>query len=255
MKRQKAPTLWNHGGMVSLSLNQDLTGEVTMGFLNYLKKYLCVLCLAVCSIAPSLPLYGADITVTYRDGESQAMQLQQDPGSIKSIEIGGSGGAMPATTSGPGIPVTIYWHMADDADLYLNGRPLRRYEPSFKSRGDEAPLPAFSASAVVRQGDVFTVGGRRGGSYGFMLIAVDINNQVVFKTDRTAWKVYDPGERPDWFMPAVAKDSPAYPVTVQQDPWYPQKTLNSKYANMALSIWSTPDQRFAYLYGVVRFLR
>ncbi|MDD5284442.1 MAG: hypothetical protein PHD54_01175 [Desulfuromonadaceae bacterium] len=226
-----------------------------MLFFSRLKMYLSLFCLAICSAASSALVYGGDITVTYRNGVTQSMQLQQDPGYIKNIEIGGSDGAMPATLSGPGMPVTIYWHMADDADLYLNGRPLRRYEPSFKSRGDEAPLPAFSASAVLRQGDVFTVGGRRGGSFGFMLIAVDINGQVVFKSDQMAWKVYDPGENLNWFMPEVAKHSPVFPVTVQQDPWYPQKALNSKYGNTALSIWSSPDQRFAYLVGVVRFLR
>lgn len=226
-----------------------------MQFFNSLKKYLFLICIVASSFALCPTLYAADITVTYRDGERQSIPLRQDPGSIRNIEIGG--GAMPVDASGPGpgMPVTIYWHMADDADLYLNGRPLRRYEPSFKSRGDEAPLPAFSASEILHQGDVFTVGGRRGGSYGFMLIAVDINGQVVFRTDQQAWKVYIPGERTDWFTPAVARNSPTTSVTVQQDPWYPQKTLNSKYSNTALSIWSTPDQRFAYMYGVVRFLR
>jgi hypothetical protein len=224
-----------------------------MQFFNSLKKYLSLTCLVASNFALCPTLYAADITVTYRDGERQTVPLRQDPGSIRNIEIGG--GAMPVDASGPGIPVTIYWHMADDADLYLNGRPLRRYEPSFKSRGDEAPLPAFSASDILRQGDVFTVGGRRGGSFGFMLIAVDINGQVVFRTDQQSWKVYIPGENPDWFMPAVARNSPTTSVTVQQDPWYPQKTLNAKYGNTALSIWSTSDQRFAYMFGVVRFLR
>ena len=62
--------------------------------------------------------------------------------------------------SSSAIPVTVYWHMADDADVYLNGTLLRRYEPSFKTRGDEAPMPAFSASVTLKNGDVFTVGGR-----------------------------------------------------------------------------------------------
>jgi len=224
-----------------------------MQFLNDLKKYLSLTCFVACSFALSSLLYAADITVTYRDGATQSLTLQQETGNIRNIEIGGS--SLPVDAAGPGMPVTIYWHMADDADLYLNGRPLRRYEPSFKSRGDEAPLPAFTASEILHQGDVFTVGGRRGGSFGFMLIAVDINGQVVFKTDQQAWKVYNPGERHDWFMPSVAKASPSFLVTVQPDPWYPQKALNSKYGNTALSIWSTPDQRFAYMYGIVRFIR
>lgn len=151
----------------------------------------------------------------------------------------------------PGIPVTVYWHMADDADVYLNGRPLREYQPSFKTRPDEAPRPAFSAAAVLREGDVFTVGGRRGGSFGFMLIAVDTAGRVVFQTDRQSWKVYDPGDRPDWYTPQVALNTPNRPITIQPDPWYPQKELNLKYGNQALSIWSTPANTFAYLYGVV----
>lgn len=150
-----------------------------------------------------------------------------------------------------GRAVTIYWHMADDADVYLNGKPLRKYEPSFKTRPDEAPLPAFSAAATLFDEDVFTVGGRRGGSFGLMLIAVDSAGKIVFQTDSQSWKVYTPGEREDWFNPQAALASPSGPVTVQPDPWHPQKELKAKFGGNALSIWSTPDQRFAYLYGVV----
>ena len=154
-------------------------------------------------------------------------------------------------SGGQSIVVTLYWHMADDADVYLNGKPLRRYEPSFKTRPDEAPQPAFAASATLREGDVFTVGGRRGGSFGFMLIAVDAAGRVVFQTNGQSWKAYEPGDRPDWFNPQVALASSAKPVTVQPDPWYPQKELNAKYGNKALSIWNTPADTFAYLYGIV----
>jgi len=155
------------------------------------------------------------------------------------------------STGARGNAVTVYWHMADDADVYLNGKPLRHYEPSFKTRPDEAPKPAFAASAIIRKGDVFTVGGRRGGSFGFMLIAVDSAGKVVFQSNQQSWKVYEPGDRTDWYNPQVAMSSPTQPVTVQPDPWYPQKELNAKYGNKALSIWSTPANTFAYLYGVV----
>ncbi|MBI5239745.1 MAG: AbfB domain-containing protein [Elusimicrobia bacterium] len=150
-----------------------------------------------------------------------------------------------------GIPVTVFWHMADDADVYLNGKPLREYSPSFKTRGDEAPRPAFSAATRLGDGDVFTVGGRRGGSYGLMLIALDASGRVVFMTDKDSWKAYRPGERADWFEPAAAKASPSGPVAVQPDPWYPQKELNKKHGDKALSIWSTPADTFAYLYATV----
>ena len=45
------------------------------------------------------------------------------------------------------------------------------YKPDFRSRGDEA-RKIFSAKAQLGVGDVFTVGGRRGGSYGFLLVFV-----------------------------------------------------------------------------------
>ncbi|MDZ4164830.1 MAG: discoidin domain-containing protein [Smithellaceae bacterium] len=154
----------------------------------------------------------------------------------------------------PGIPVTLYWHMADNADVYLNGVPLRRYEPSFRTRHDEAPQPAFSASAVLKTGDVFTVGGRRGGSFGFMLIAVDSAGRVVFKTEPQSWRVYAPGDRSDWYQPAIAMASAMTPVTVQNSPWHPQVELNRKYANVASSIWGSPAERFCYLMATVQMV-
>ena len=98
-------------------------------------------------------------------------------------------GGLPAAAQ-DGVPVTLYWHMADDADVYLNGMPLRTYEPSFRYRWDEAPHPAFTARATLRNGDLITVGGRRGGSYGFMLIAVDDSGRPVFWTTAQDWSVY-----------------------------------------------------------------
>ncbi len=177
--------------------------------------------------------------------------------SLAEVEVLGSDSetgspVLPPVENGSGIPVTIFWHMADDADVYLNGKPLRNYSPSFKTRPDEAPKPAFSVRATLSNGDNFTVGGRRGGSYGLMLIAVDDNGRIVFKTDRNSWAVYEPGERVDWFEPSVAHASNKRAITVQPDPWYPQKELNAKYNNAALSIWSEPDKRFAYLLGIVK---
>lgn len=199
---------------------------------------------------------GRETTVPV-DAEGRYVRIQlagQNWLSLAEVEVFGSDSSTPPviTGMGSGIPVTVFWHMADNADVYLNGRPLRDYRPSFKTRPDEAPRPAFSARATLRNGDIFTVGGRRGGSYGLMLIAVDDQNRIVFKTDRSSWAVYEPGERPDWFDPSVANASAKRLVTVQPDPWYPQKELNGKYHNSALSIWSEPDKRFAYLFGMVK---
>ena len=171
------------------------------------------------------------------------------PPPAESAKDGDSDSTAPAGNRG--IAVTIYWHMADDADVYLNGKPLRQYQPSFKTRPDEAPRPAFAAAATLRDGDVFTVGGRRGGSFGLMLIAVDAAGRIVFQTDRLSWKVYEPGDRADWYNPQVAVTSPTQAVTVQPDPWYPQKELNARFGNKAFSIWGAPANTFAYLYGVV----
>jgi hypothetical protein len=226
-----------------------------MGYLKTLTTFLLFMGFVVCTTAFDSQLFGADLRITYQNGETQNVRLNQNPSAIRKIEMTGSGEEPILAPSGAGIPVTIYWHMADDADVYLNGQPLRRYDPSFKTRGDEAPHPAFFASAVIYQGDVFTVGGRRGGSFGFMLIAVDSNGRVVFQTDSKAWKVYAPGDREDWYLPTVAQASPASSVTVQQDPWQPQKDLNQKYGNSALSIWDSPNQTFAYMYGIVRLMR
>lgn len=158
----------------------------------------------------------------------------------------------PARAAGPeGVPVTIYWHMADDADVYLNGRPLRRYEPSFRTRGDEAPHEAFAAQATLRDGDVFTVGGRRGGSYGFMLIAVDFSGRTVFCTNRENWQGYLPERERDWADPFLARRVPGHMVAVQNEPWPPQKALNARFGNPALSIWPAPASRFGFLRGVV----
>ncbi|MBN1663231.1 MAG: hypothetical protein JW943_06495 [Deltaproteobacteria bacterium] len=207
-----------------------------------------ILCAALVFFAASVSASAA-MTVFMKDGRSVSVPVNKDD--ILSISFDDRPGAYPGASAAADVPVTVFWHMADDADVYLNGVPLRRYEPSFKTRGDEAPRPAFSAAARLKNGDVFTVGGRRGGSYGFMLIAVDQSGRVVFKTDQQKWRVYMPGDRYDWYEPAVAGASPKTPVTVQPNPWYPQKDLNSKYNNIAQSIWGAPSERFSYLTAVV----
>lgn len=206
------------------------------------------LCVAALVLAVAVSAF-AGMNVFTNDGRVINVPVNKDD--IIGISFDDKFGPAQSSPSAYEIPVTLYWHMADDADVYLNGVPLRRYEPSFKTRGDEAPHPAFSASARLKNGDVFTVGGRRGGSYGFMLIAVDSSGRVVFKTDQYKWRVYQPGDRQDWYLPAVANSSPKVVVTVQPDPWYPQKDLNQRFNNIASSIWGSPSDRFAYLTAVV----
>ncbi|MCX7982149.1 MAG: hypothetical protein N2572_04470 [Syntrophales bacterium] len=212
-----------------------------------MKKSVFLSVLFLVSLLMGICLAQDKMVIFFKDGRSQSFDLN----SIEKIEYQPVSGPYQKTTE-KSIPVTIYWHMADNADVYLNGMPLRRYEPSFKTRRDEAPQPAFSARAVLKNGDVFTVGGRRGGSYGFMLIAVDSSDKVVFKTDQQTWKVYKPGDRPDWYLPNVAFSSPTLPVSVQPNPWPPQVELNRRYNNVATSIWGAPSEHFSYLMAVVR---
>ena len=217
--------------------------------MNGRKKYFRMVIIIAFSLIAVSGYSFAAMTVHLKDGRVVTVPVNKED--IIGISFEESPSVTEGKPSAAAISVTLYWHMADDADVYLNGAPLRKYEPSFKTRGDEAPMPAFSAQATLKNGDVFTVGGRRGGSYGFMLIAVDSAGRVVFKTDQKSWKVYTPGERNDWYLPSVASSSPTAPVTVQPDPWNPQKDLNKKYGNPALSIWGAPAGTFSYLTAIV----
>ncbi len=156
------------------------------------------------------------------------------------------------STRGAGIPVTFRWSMADDADVYHNGKPLREYKPNFRTRPDEA-WKQFSAKAVLKRGDVITVGGRRGGSYGILLVALDESGKVVWKTDKTNWKVYFPKDTENWFLPQVALASKTIAPGVQPEPWAPQRRIKQETGTDAASIWHPePQTRHAYLYSVVR---
>ncbi|MDD5713164.1 MAG: hypothetical protein PHY31_10480 [Smithellaceae bacterium] len=211
--------------------------------------YLRIALLAIVALFAAASVVCGAMTVFLKDGRVINVPVNKED--ILGISFDENPFGMSAATAAKDVPVTIYWHMADDADVYLNGVPLRRYEPSFKTRGDEAPQPAFMAQATLKNGDVFTVGGRRGGSFGLMLIASDQTGRVVFNTDQQNWRVYMPGERPDWFLPAVAAAAPKTPVTVQPDPWYPQKELNKRFGNIAQSVWGLPSDTFSYLTATV----
>ena len=151
----------------------------------------------------------------------------------------------------PAIDVTVYWNMADDADVYLNGKPLREYKPDFRTRRDEA-YRAFSAKVKLRKGDVFTVGGRRGGSYGLVLFALDAKGKTVWKTDAKNWQVYSPSDTANWFLPKVAAASKKGPVTVKASPWHVGASLRAKHKSDAASIWATPATRRCYMVSTVK---
>jgi len=147
--------------------------------------------------------------------------------------------------------VTIHWTIADDADVYLNGKPLREYKPDFRSRRDEA-YKTFSAKALLGVGDVFTVGGRRGGSYGFLLVAIDKRGRTVWQTDTTNWRAYVPADKEKWYLPSVAAKSTKTKITVNPKPWHVQNKMRTDLGIKAQSIWPGPRSRSAYLLSVVR---
>ncbi|MDP6545583.1 MAG: hypothetical protein QGH60_16495 [Phycisphaerae bacterium] len=147
--------------------------------------------------------------------------------------------------------VTIHWTIADDADVYLNGKPLREYNPSFHSRRDEA-RKIFSAKAQIGVGDVFTVGGRRGGSYGFLLVALDKKGKTIWQSDTKNWHAYVPVDAKNWYLPSIAARSPKTKITVNPRPWGVQSRMRSKMGIKAQSIWPGPGTRSTYLVSVVR---
>ncbi len=148
-----------------------------------------------------------------------------------------------------GIPVTFYWHAADTADIYINGRPLKVFNPNYEVRGDEAPREPFELRGTIKQGDIITVGTRRGGSYGFMMVAVNNGGQVVMKTDRN-WKWYEPAGENLWFQPQAYRNSNnRRTVGINPNPWGNQNDLVAKYGSEVKAIYSpNTGDRFAHLY-------
>lgn len=156
--------------------------------------------------------------------------------------------AAPARPADPGIPVTFHWHAADTADIYINGVALREFSPPYATRRDEAPLMPFQHSGTLRDGDVITVGTRRGGSYGFMMAVVDQQGRVLVRTNRD-WQYYHPADSGDWYNPSRAESRLRGAVGTNPSPWGNQRHLVNSYGPGIESIYSpsTSDRR-AYLY-------
>lgn len=148
------------------------------------------------------------------------------------------------------LACTIHWSCADVADVYLNGEPLRNYGQSFIARPDEAGR-RFSDEVDIKTGDVITVGARRGGSYGFLLVVVDGGGNVVWRTDTHNWKVYYPKDKKNWFQPPKAKLSRKRTPKRQREPWAPQSDIKAEFDADADSIWDREDARFAYLTSTI----
>lgn len=154
--------------------------------------------------------------------------------------------------AGRAVRVTFHWSCADDADIYVNGKPIKAFEPDFRTRADEAPQ-ALSCEGVLRRGDIITVGARRGGSYGLLLVAVDARGKVIWKTDVRSWQVYFPpeGGKAPWYLPAVARASRTAPAQKARG-WPPQARINERFGGVAESIWHTPESATCFLVSIVR---
>ena len=148
-----------------------------------------------------------------------------------------------------GTPGRIYWSCADDADVYLNGEPLRNYTPDFHTRPDEANQE-FTAAARIAKGDIITVGARRGGSFGFLMVVLDESGKVIFRTDARKWQIYYPRDNQGWYLPATAARSRKGKVSLQPQPWPPQRGLQSRFDSKALSIWDHQEPQ-AFLFATV----
>jgi hypothetical protein len=145
--------------------------------------------------------------------------------------------------------VDLYWSMADTMDIYLNGEPIRHHIPDFEHRPDEAPR-SFRRRLQLKDRDVFTVGGRRGGSWGGIMAAVDDSNRLIWQTDTEHWQIYEPLGEP-WYSPEAVEWTHG-DLHVQNDPWPPQKAIIDKFGRRITSIWGHPNQHLVYMVGVVR---
>src|SRR6056297_1700946 len=154
-----------------------------------------------------------------------------------------------ARPSGEGMPVRFYWHSADTADIYINGRPIKNFNPNYETRRDEAPLEPFELEWTIKNGDIITVGTRRGGIYGFMMVAVNRAGKVVMKTDRN-WQWYEPSTENVWFQPeAYQRSNNRRTVGVNSSPWGNQNDLLAQFGSDLKAIYSPDsDDRTAHLY-------
>jgi len=145
---------------------------------------------------------------------------------------------------------TLYWSCADVADVYLNGEPLQSYPQDFRTRADEASK-RFSAEATISKGDVITVGARRGGSFGFLMVIMENGKKTVWKTDRKTWRTYDPKDKTQWYLAGEANAAKKGKVSANPNPWSPQVAILSTFDAKAESVWGDPGEPTVFLVTTV----
>ncbi len=135
--------------------------------------------------------------------------------------------------------VTVYWAGAGTADVYLDGKPLRDAKPDFLTRGDEAGYE-YHAAAMLKVGDVITVGAKKGKVAGFRLAVFDDKNRLVWQSETSNWRAYavrDARSAKRWYMPATAARARPIPATVAAKEFPPPAQFAPPKADVADSIW------------------
>ncbi|MHC4250579.1 MAG: hypothetical protein ACYS9X_15740 [Planctomycetota bacterium] len=150
------------------------------------------------------------------------------------------------------VPVTVHWLVADNLDLYHNGKPLREYEPDFRKRKGEAYNESpFTAKIMLRSGDVFTAGGKRGGYWGGTVVVTGEDGTLVWYSNTVDWRAYKPADPEQWYLPEVAMRSEQAPVEVGHSFGH-QKQMRSDHDGKPLPIWGDKSERFVYMVGVYK---
>jgi hypothetical protein len=150
------------------------------------------------------------------------------------------------------VPVTIQWLVADNLDLYHNDKPLREYEPDFRKRKGEAYNESpFTAKIMLRSGDVFTAGGKRGGYWGGTVVVTGEDGALVWYSNTVDWRAYIPADPEQWHLPEVAMRSEQAPVEVGHSFGH-QKQMRSDHDGKPLPIWGDKSERFVYMVGVYK---
>ena len=151
-----------------------------------------------------------------------------------------------------GVTATFTWLSADPVDVYVNGKPVIESALDFRTRtGERGELK--QARAVVRKGDVVTVGAKRNNG-GVALMAVDREGKLLFASDAENWKTYFPLDDKQWHQPKIAQKARQQQVFAnklggpQQKMFEPHGTL----VNMLAAPHSDKGEKFAYFIHTVK---
>jgi hypothetical protein len=142
-----------------------------------------------------------------------------------------------AEPAGPNV-VTLVWHCAGTADIYINGKAVNNVKPDFLTR--TKATKEYSARVELKVGDVITVGARRTKGSGFRLIALDSAKQLVWQTESYNWRTYgfrDLRSAKRWYQPSVVAHARMMPVSVPAKDPEPPDQFEKPRSVLADYIW------------------